>query len=102
MNKIYIYLINSNFNFVFIRNDNASPLIISRRYKISSVIKYEAKKGYLIQIENHFLTTKIIKNKKLILKKFINLVIPKSTIEKIIINSTLKTRLSNEITIYGK
>ena len=60
MNKIYIYFINLNFNFVFIRNNNTSPLIISCYYKIDSIIEYKAEKEYLIQIENHFLIIKII------------------------------------------
>ena len=59
INKIYIYLINSNFNFVFIRNNNTSLFIIPRHYRIDSVIKYEIKEEYLIQIKNYFLIIKI-------------------------------------------
>ena len=102
MNKVYIYFINLNFNFVFIRNNNISSLIISRRYKIDFVIEYEVKEKYSIQIKNYFLIIKIIKDKELILKKFINLIIFRLIIEKIIIDLILKTRLLNKIIIYEK
>ena len=48
INKVYTYLINANFNFISIRNNSVTPLIIPRYYRIGFVIKYEAKEGYLI------------------------------------------------------
>ena len=70
--NVYIYLIDTNFNFVFIRNDIDSFFIISRKYKIDSIIKYETKKDYFLNIKNYFLIIKFFKKKKPILKKFIN------------------------------
>ena len=63
MQNVYIYLINTNFNFVFIRNDIDFFLVILRKYKIDSIIKYKIKKIYSLNIKNHFLTIKFFKKK---------------------------------------
>ena len=67
INKVYIYLINTNFNFIIIRNNRILSLIISRYYRINSIIKYEAKEEYFINVENYFLTAKIDLIKNLII-----------------------------------
>ena len=102
INKIYTYLINTNFNFIIIRNNRILSLIISRYYRINSIIKYKAKKEYSINIKNYFLTTKIKLIKDLIITNFINLLNLKSIIEKIEVNSSLEIKLFNEIIIYDK
>ena len=53
-------------------------------------------------MENYSLIARVFEDKKFIFKKFINFIILKLVIEKIIIDSTLETRLSNKITIYKK
>ena len=95
-------LINTNFNFITVRNNRILSLIISRYYRINSIIKYEAKEEYSINVENYFLITKINSIKNLIIAKFINLLNLKSIIEKIEVNSSLKIKLFNEIIIYNK
>ena len=99
---MYTYLININFNFITIRNNRILFLIISRYYRINSIIKYEAKEEYSINVENYFLTAKANSIKNLIIANFINLLNSKSIIEKIEINSSLEIKLFNEITIYNK
>ena len=102
INKIYIYLINTNFNFIIIRNNRILSLIISRYYRIKLIIKYEVKEKYFINIENYFLIAKIDLIKNFIITNFINLLNLKSIIEKIEVNSSLKIKLFNEIIIYDK
>ena len=58
MKDVYSHFINVEFNFVNVRNDNDSSFVISRYYKIDSIMKYEAKKAYLVNLKNHFLITK--------------------------------------------
>ena len=101
MQSVYIYLINTNFNFIFIHNNIDFLFIISYKYKIGLIIKYKTKKGYFLNVKNHFLIIKSFKKKKSILKKFINRLFSKSVINKISIKLFLKTQLLNEITIYG-
>ena len=55
-----------------------------------------------MNIENYSLITKIDLIKNLIIANFINLLDSKSIIKKIEINSSLKTKLFNEIIIYHK
>ena len=102
INKIYTYLINTNFNFIIIRNNRILSLVISRYYRINSIIKYEAKEEYSIDVENYSLITKVNSIKNLIIANFINLLNLKSIIEKIEINSSLKIKLFNQIIIYDK
>ena len=102
INKIYIYLINTNFNFIIIRNNRILSLIISYYYRINSIIKYEAKEEYSINVENYSLATKINSIKNLIIANFINLLNLKSIIKKIEVDSSLKIKLSNKIIIYDK
>ena len=102
INKVYTYLIDTNLNFITIRNNRISPLIISRYYRINSIIKYEAKEEYSINVENYSLTTKIDSIKNLIIIDFINLLNLKSIIEKVEVNSFLEIKLLNEIIIYDK
>ena len=102
INKVYTYLINTNFNFIIVRNNRILSLIISYYYRINSIIKYEAKEEYFINVENYFLITKINSIKNLIIANFINLLNLKSIIEKIEINSSLEIKLFNEIIIYNK
>ena len=102
INKVYIYLININFNFIIIRNNKILSLIISRYYRINSIIKYEAKEEYSINVENYSLATKANSIKNLIIANFINLLNLKFIIEKIKVNSLLEIKLLNKITIYDK
>ena len=102
INKIYTYLINTNFNFITIRNNRILSLIISYYYRINLIIKYEAKEEYLVNIENYFLIAKVNLIKNLIIANFINLLNLKSVIEKIEMNSSLEIKLFNEIIIYDK
>ena len=84
------------------RNNRILFLIISRYYRVNSIIKYEAKEEYFINIENYSLTSKVDLIKNLIIINFINLLNLKSIIEKIEINSSLKIKLFNQIIIYDK
>ena len=84
------------------RNNKILFLIISYYYQINSIIKYEAKEEYSINVENYSLTTKVDLIKNLIIANFINLLNLKSIIEKIEINLSLKIKLFNEIIIYNK
>ena len=102
INKIYTYLINTNFNFITIRNNRILSLISSYYYRINSIIKYEAKKEYLVDVENYSLTMKINLIKNLIIANFINLLNLKFIIKKIEINSSLEIKLFNKIIIYDK
>ena len=102
INGVYTYLININFNFIIIRNNRILSLIISRYYRVNSIIKYEAEEGYSINVENYSLTTKADSIKNLIIANFINLLNSKSVIEKIEVNSSLEIKLLNEIIIYDK
>ena len=85
---MYIYLINTNFNFIIIRNNKILSLIISRYYRVNLIIKYEAKEEYSINIENYFLIAKVDSIRDLIIADFINLLNLKTIIEKIEINSS--------------
>ena len=102
INKVYTYLINTNFNFIIVRNNRILSLIISCYYRINSIIKYEAKEEYSINIENYSLIAKIDLIKNFIIANFINLLNLKSIIEKIEVNSSLEIKLFNKIIIYNK
>ena len=102
INKVYIHLMNTNFNFVIVRNNRISPLVIPRYHRIDSIMKYEAKEEYSINIENHFLAAKVDSIKDPMIADFINLLNSKSVIEKIEVDPSLKIKLPNEITIYDK
>ena len=65
-------------------------------------MKYEIEKTYFINLKNHFLIAKSFRKKESMLFKFINLLNSKSTLKKIKINSILKIKLFNDITIYEK
>ena len=84
------------------RNNRILFLIISRYYRVNSIIKYEIKEEYFINVENYFLIAKIDLIKNLIIANFINLLNLKSIIEKIEIDSSLEIKLLNEIIIYDK
>ena len=100
--SVYFHFLNVEFNFINVRNDDDSSFIISRYYKINSIMKYEAKKAYFVNLKNHFLIAKSFQEKKSMLFKFINLLNSKSTLKKIKINPVLKIKLFNNITIYEK
>ena len=102
INKVYTHLINTNFNFITIRNNRILSLIISRYYQVNSIIKYEAKEEYPINVENYSLTAKVDPIKNLIIANFINLLNSKFVIEKIKVNSSLDIKLPNKIIIYDK
>ena len=102
MKNIYSHFINIKFNFINIRNDNDSSFIIPHYYKINSIMKYEIEKTYFINLKNHSLIVKSFQNEKFIFIKFINLLNSKSILKKTKINSILKIKLSNNITIYEK
>ena len=102
INEVYIYLINTNFNFIIMRNNRISSLIISRYYRVNLIIKYEAKEEYSVNVENYFLATKIDSIKNFIIANFINLLNFKFAIEKIEVNSSLEIKLLNKIIIYDK
>ena len=102
MKDVYFHFVNAGFNFVNIRNDDDSLFVISRYYKINSIMKYKAKKTYSVNLKNHFLIAKSSRKKESMLFKFINLLNPKSTLRKIKINFVLKIKLFNNITIYEK
>ena len=57
------------------RNNRILFLIISRYYRVNSIIKYEAKEEYSINVENYSLITKVDSIKNLIIANFINLFI---------------------------
>ena len=65
-------------------------------------MKYEAKKTYFVNLKNYFLTAKFSRKKESMLFEFINLLNSKSTLKKVRVNPALKTKFSNDITIYGK
>ena len=102
MKNVYSHFVNAKFNFINIRNDNDFSFVIFHHYKINSIIKYEAKKAYFVNLKNHFLIAKSSRKKKSMLFEFINLLNSKSTLRKIRINSILKIKLFNDITIYEK
>ena len=102
MKSVYSHFVNVEFNFINVRNDDNSLFVISRYYKINSIIKYEAKKAYFVNLKNYFLIAKSFREKKSMLFKFINLLNSKSILKKIKINSILKIKLFNDITIYEK
>ena len=102
MKDVYFHFVNVEFNFINVRNDDDSSFIIFRYYKIDSIIKYEAKEVYFVNLKNHFLIAKSSRKKKPMFFEFINLLNSKSALEKIKINPTLKTKLFNNITIYEK
>ena len=87
INKIYIYLINTNFNFIIIRNNRILFLIISYYYRVNLI-----KEEYSINVENYSLIAKVDLIKNLIIINFINLLNLKSIIEKIKVNSFLVSR----------
>ena len=99
---MYTYLINTNFNFITIRNNRILSLVISYYYRVDSIIKYEAKEEYSVNVENYSLTAKVDSIKNLIITDFINLLNLKSVIEKVEVNSSLEIKLFNEIIIYDK
>ena len=84
------------------RNNKILSLIISRYYRINLIIKYKAKEEYFINVENYSLIAKVDSIKNLIIANFINLLNLTSIIKKIEVNSSLKIKLFNEITIYNK
>ena len=102
MKGVYAHLVNRNFNFVSIRNDTDSPLVISRYYRISLVIEYEAEEGYPIDVENYSLAAKATEESASLLGEFTDLLTLRSAIKKISLTPSLETKLSNEITIYRK
>ena len=102
MKGVYSHFINVEFNFVNVRNDNDFLFVISRYYKIGSIIKYEIEKAYFIDLKNHFLIAKSFQKRKSMFSEFINLLNSKLTLKKIKINLTLKIKLFNDITIYEK
>ena len=102
MKSVYSHFVNAGFNFINIRNDNDSSFIISRYYKIDSIMKYEAKKVYLVNLKNYFLIAKSSQEKESIFFEFINLLNSKSALKKIKIDSILKIKFFNDITIYEK
>ena len=87
MQGAYVYLIDSNFNFILIYNNINSFFIILRRYKINLIVEYKAEEGYFINIENYFLTVKSFKKKEPLLKEFIDFLILKFAIRKIVVPS---------------
>ena len=56
--NVYFHFINVEFNFINVRNDDDSLFVISRYYEIDSIMKYEAKKVYFVNLKNHFLIAK--------------------------------------------
>ena len=65
-------------------------------------MKYEVKEAYFVNLKNHFLIAKSFRKKKSMLFEFTNLLNSKSILKKIKINSVLKIKFFNNITIYGK
>ena len=102
MKSVYSYFVNVEFNFVNVRNDNDSLFIISRYYKIDSIMKYETKKVYFVNLKNIFLIAKSFQERKSMFFKFLNLLNSKSALKKIKIYPILKIKLFNDITIYEK
>ena len=84
------------------RNNKILSLIISRYYRVNSIIKYKAKEEYSINVENYSLTAKVDLIKNSIIANFINLLNLKFIIEKIEVNSSLEIKLFNKIIIYDK
>ena len=58
MKDVYSHFVNIEFNFVNVRNDNDFLFVISRYYKIDSIMKYEVEKIYFVNLKNHFLIAK--------------------------------------------
>ena len=102
MKNVCSHFINVEFNFVNVRNDNDFLFVISRYYKIDSIMKYDAKKVYFVNLKNYFLIAKSSREKKSMFFKFINLLNSKSTLKKIRVNFVLKIKLFNNIKIYDK
>ena len=100
--SVYFHFINAGFNFINVYNDDDSLFIISRYYKIDSIMEYEAKKAYFVNLKNHFLIAKFSREKKSMLFEFTNLLNSKSALRKIRVDPILKIKLFNDITIYGK
>ena len=86
MNNVYSYFVNVDFNFINVRKNNNSLFIISRFYKIDSIMKYEIKKVYFIILKNSSLIVKSFSNKEFMLFKFTNLLNSKLTLKNITIN----------------
>ena len=102
MKGVYSHFVNVEFNFVNVYNDNDSSFIIFRYYKIDLIMKYEAEKAYLVNLKNYFLIAKSSREKESMLFKFLNLLNLKSVLKKIRIDSVLKIKFFNNITIYEK
>ena len=64
MKGVYFHFINVEFNFINVRNDNDSSFVIFRYYKINSIMKYEAKETYLVNLKNYSLIAKSSRKKK--------------------------------------
>ena len=95
--NVYSHFVNVEFNFVNVRNDDDSLFVISRYYKIDSIMKYEAKEVYFVNLKNHSLTAKFSRKKESMFFEFTNLLNPKSVFKKIRVNLALE-----DITIYEK
>ena len=102
MKNVYFHFVNVEFNFVNVYNDNDSLFIISYYYKIDSIIKYEAKEAYFVNLKNHFLIAKSFQKRKSMFFEFTNLLNSKLILKKIKINLVLKIKFFNNITIYEK
>ena len=102
MKSVYFHFINVKFNFINVYNDNDSSFIIFRYYKIDSIIKYEAKKTYFLNLKDYFLIAKSSQKRESMFFNFINLLNLKSILRKIEIYFALKIKLFNDITIYEK
>lgn len=102
INGVYTHLVDTNFNFVTVRNDRTSPLVIPRHHRVGSVVEYEAEEGYPVDVENHSLAAKADPIKDPMVADFTNLLNPKSVIGKVEVDPSLETKLPNGITIYGK
>ena len=102
MNGVYAHFVDSTFDFVSVRNDTASPLVMPRHHRIGSVIEYEAEESYPIDVESHSLAAKASPDKEPRIAELTTLLTPKSAVSKTTVDPCLETKLPNGITIYGK
>ena len=99
---VYAHFIDSRVDFVNVRNEKNTPLIISRRQRMGSVVEYEAEETYPIDLDNHSLAAKTTCGEESIASELTKMLDPRPAITRTHIDPTMETKLANGITIYGK
>lgn len=101
MEGVYSYFINVSINFVNVRNKGATPLVIPRRQRIGSIVEYEAKEAYPIDLGNYSLIAESYNNEDIVVSRLTNLLDLRPNIAKAEVNASIETKLPNGIIIYG-